>query len=443
MLQMLMDMLSYRRPAGSGAEREFINRFIRAAGVHNQDERGNLWAMVGKSPNIMWSSHTDTVHHKDGRQFVGYLNDVLVVADRDSNCLGADDTTGVWIMLQMFKARVPGLYVFHRAEEKGGHGSAFFSENTLQKIPRLKALNLQACVAFDRHSKTHVITHQWGGRCASDRFARSFAAILDANGLPGYEPNNGGSFTDSANYTDYIGECTNISVGYKDQHRKDEHQYVGHALALVDAMCDADWSLLEYERRPGEVDPKDTMYSSYSSSYYGGRWDRGEHKWVYDLGDLTEVPPMGEGKGVTVVTAEKGDRVSRNAKTLKDIREQRRKDAEHAFFRLTTKDKEVPETRKNATKSQGAEEGKPESAILVIEKEEVAYTSAVNPEELDNIAAMVHGHGIDGSIDIFYGVRRYRRKRNGDWFEEDGDGAFTIPVLGYSVPLLPAPNKFD
>jgi hypothetical protein len=40
-----------------------------------------------------------------------------------SNCLGADCTTGVWLILEMIKANVPGVYVIHSDEEVGGKGA--------------------------------------------------------------------------------------------------------------------------------------------------------------------------------------------------------------------------------------------------------------------------------------------------------------------------------
>src|SRR5579863_7536935 len=90
----LLTMLTYMRPHNSATEKEFIKRYIEPTGAKS-DGFGNLWLTVGKSP-ILWSSHTDTVHKKPGTQRVLY--GAGIASADNSNCLGADCTTGVWLM---------------------------------------------------------------------------------------------------------------------------------------------------------------------------------------------------------------------------------------------------------------------------------------------------------------------------------------------------------
>lgn len=234
----LLEMLTYKRPAYSPTEAAFIARYLTPLGIQ-RDDGGNLWLQIGNSP-ILWSSHTDTVHKQDGRQTIEY-GDGVVTASR-SNCLGADCTVGVWIMREMIQAGIPGTYVFHAAEEIGGIGSDWIAQNTPDRLA-----NIQFAIAFDRMGTTEIITHQVSQRCASDAFAHSLASILRPLK---YQPSDGGTFTDTANYADIIPECANLAVGYYRQHRSDEWQDVRHACALLDTLLVADWSRLTCERDP-------------------------------------------------------------------------------------------------------------------------------------------------------------------------------------------------
>lgn len=253
----LVEMLSYCRPAGSKAERKFINRYIRPLGVV-EDDYGNLLKQVGQS-EVMWSCHTDTVHRRPGRQTVKVVDDIASAVG--NNCLGADCTTGVWLMIEMIRAGVSGLYIFHRDEEIGGRGSDHIARKTPQLVEGIKY-----AIAFDRFGLTSVITHQWGGRTCSDAFGRSLIAEL---GLP-MALDDGGTFTDTANYSDLVGECTNISVGYRRQHCDNETQDLAFADLLREQLIRFDESTLVSQRSPGEVEPYDGyLYGS----YYNGKDD--------------------------------------------------------------------------------------------------------------------------------------------------------------------------
>lgn len=243
----LVQMLTFRRPASSKSEEAFIQRFIVPTGAQ-PDGYGNYWLTVGDdTPTIMFSSHTDTVHTVPGRQTVYFDEDYIELYDQTdklAECLGADCTTGVWLMLQMIEAGVPGLYVFHRNEENGCRGSNFVSQHLSESLA-----GIQAAIAFDRKGKTDVITHQCSGRCASDKFAWSLAKLLPK----GNKPSDDGIVTDTERYTKIIPECTNISVGYYNQHTPREIQSVTYALELRQHLIDADWSTLVIERDPSVV----------------------------------------------------------------------------------------------------------------------------------------------------------------------------------------------
>jgi len=239
----LIRMLTYMRPAGSKSEGEFIRTFI--APLAEQDRFGNLWRTIGDGSNgILWCSHTDTVHAEAGRQEVMCREGVARAPY--SNCLGADDTTGVWLMVNMIRAGVPGTYCFHRGEECGGIGSGAVAASTPERLA-----SIRFAIAFDRKGYADIITHQFTGRTASDEFAESVAAVLKPLA---YQACDGGTFTDTASYEAIVPECTNIAVGYHAQHTKEEWQDVGFAERLLKQIISADWSGLVCARDPKVVE---------------------------------------------------------------------------------------------------------------------------------------------------------------------------------------------
>lgn len=238
-------MLSTCRPHGSATEHEFIQSFILPYGAE-ADDFGNLWLRIGNAP-ILWSSHVDTCHRHEGMQqcIIDDAGMVRLANDSPSNCLGADCTAGVWLMTEMIEARVPGLYVFHRGEERGGLGSRYAAEMTPEYFTGIKA-----AIAFDRRGTNAIITHQRSERCCSEVFAASLATAI---GL-GHASDPTGLFTDTANYTNLVGECSNISIGYLDEHSPNETLHLAYLLELRDRVLSADFTQLVYARRPGELD---------------------------------------------------------------------------------------------------------------------------------------------------------------------------------------------
>lgn len=266
----LLAMLAHKRPAGSKTERRFIRSFIAPLGA-KPDGYGNYMLRIGDAP-VLWSCHTDSVHREGGKQLVTVENGIAALArGSTSNCLGGDDAAGCWLMSEMILARRPGLYVFHRAEEIGGCGSNYIARHN----PGLLT-GIRCAIAFDRRGYGDVITHQAGGRCASDAFAESLAQQL---GHP-YEPCDAGVFTDTANYTDLIGECTNVSVGYDCEHSKGETLNVSHLIELRQQLLALDVSKLVYSRAPGEQDTYEEgrAYGGWAS-HYDDDWEGKLHSF--------------------------------------------------------------------------------------------------------------------------------------------------------------------
>jgi hypothetical protein len=144
----------------------------------------------------------------------------------------------------MIAARRPGLYIFHRGEERGCLGSRWIMRNR----PKLLE-GMEAAIAFDRAGCGDVITHQSHGRTCSDSFAASMAHALNAlDPNFQYRPDNRGVFTDTNEYAGAIAECSNLSVGYQGQHGPRETLDVAHCEKLLAAMLKLDMSALVIER---------------------------------------------------------------------------------------------------------------------------------------------------------------------------------------------------
>ena len=280
----ILAMFSYMRPSGTPTETAFIERFLTPLGF-TRDPFENLVLTVGDNPRILWSSHVDTVHGKEGIQTLNYDGETLTLskaAKLNSSCLGADDTAGIWLMTEMIKANVPGVYVVHHAEESGCIGSRDLAKGNPEFFK-----DIDAAIAFDRIGYTSVITHQMGMRTASDRFALSFAAMIDdalGNGEKSkYEADDTGSYTDTNEYAHLVPECTNISVGYHSQHTRSESQHVGHLIALRNLLVRADLSKLVIARDPAVVDYAGGSRGFYRGGFYG-------HSSAWDLEEPWENP---------------------------------------------------------------------------------------------------------------------------------------------------------
>lgn len=256
-MDIFKSMLELRRPAGSTTEREFINRFIKPLGCL-PDNYGNYHLRIGDAP-VIWSSHTDTVHAKAGRMIVNEKDGILSVGDK-SNCLGADDCAGVWLMTQMIEKGIEGYYIFHREEEGGGCGSAWISSDPEYR-KYIEDEGFKAIIALDRMGYADIITHQSFDRCCSDDFALSLAEQLGGD----FKPSQRGSFTDSANYTGIIGECTNLSIGYFKQHSYLETQDFNFLTFLLDKLCTLDFNKLVYSRKAGEIDTASSEINPFRS----------------------------------------------------------------------------------------------------------------------------------------------------------------------------------
>lgn len=269
----LIAMLSYTRAHGSAGEAEFCRNFISPVCdlVFTEDVTDEVSGYLCKIPNpdgtdstTIWSAHTDTVHAPTLpiKQTVRVGPTGMIWKD-DEQVLGADDGAGCWLLLEMIKAGVPGAYIFHRGEERGGIGSGNIAKRYKEWLG-----DYTHAIAFDRRDSQSVITHQSAERCCSDTFAAQFADLVMGDSFDYIlASDDGGSFTDTAKYMDIIPECTNISIGYMGEHTRNETLDVAYLVWLRDRMIDA------FKVPPALICARDPSKPEYLYGGFGGKFD--------------------------------------------------------------------------------------------------------------------------------------------------------------------------
>jgi len=220
----LKDILSTRRPTFDPASwLPEVMEWMPADAEEWVDDRGQTVALVHQIPGgsvpTLFACHLDTVHAQAGTQRVRSMRGRSgALHTPDGDCLGADDGAGIWLMLEMIAAEVPGTYVFHLGEERGCQGSRWLAIHR-----RAWLSGFRRAIGFDRPGTSDVVTHFGGVRGCSPAFALDLGWELSSY-LPEHEltPCRTGGLTDVRYYIDLIPECTNISIGYHQQHRPDE-----------------------------------------------------------------------------------------------------------------------------------------------------------------------------------------------------------------------------
>ncbi len=270
----LQRALSVKRPdksVSTAAFTQWLADHIPEGCITSRDGAGNLHVDARLLPihRTLFVAHVDTVHHVEG------TNKIAKTAERwsaDGAALGADDGAGCAMLMHLLHAGVPGYYIFTQGEECGGIGAKFIAKN----MPGLLS-EFDRAIAFDRRGIDSVITHQGYGRCCSDVFAEALSGALNRDDRMMYLPDDTGVYTDTAEFTDVIPECTNISVGYYHEHGEREYIDVLHFQALADAVLGFDWDEL-----PTDRDPKVVEYKSYGKDTYPSSWTTGGYFGAYE-----------------------------------------------------------------------------------------------------------------------------------------------------------------
>lgn len=251
----LVNILSWPRKHQSPDEllfRTWLDDEIKVLGCTVQLLQAGVRMVTVGTSRTLFSCHIDTCDTdttKGERKMLTYDSNfghiALDRANKVGSCLGADDGAGLWLMLKMIEAKVAGTYVFHTGEECGGVGAKAVTSQINESTFKGK---FDRCVAFDRPRDNEIITTQGGSRTCSDTFASALVSQLNAQGMD-YHISPHGTYTDSKEYRGLVPECTNVGVGYQNQHGPSEFQDYAHLFALLGALLKVKWEKLPVVRK--------------------------------------------------------------------------------------------------------------------------------------------------------------------------------------------------
>jgi len=235
-----------------------------------KDFYGNYYYVIGGGgTTVMFTSHLDTADIGQPKKITHEFQGNIIKTD-GKTILGADDKAGAAVMISMIENSVPGLYYFFLGEERHRLGSTALAER-IKKDKGDIFKNINKVISLDRSKTSSIITYQASDRCCSEAFASDLATKLTEQGLP-YKADPTGLYTDSYSFIEIFPECTNLSVGYEDQHAMRETQDIVFLQKLADVCLKIDWESLKVERDPSKVERR--TYSNYYTSgtrnkYYG------------------------------------------------------------------------------------------------------------------------------------------------------------------------------
>ena len=257
------------------------------------DDHGNYYIKIGNS-KTMFCGHLDTYSYEFKKVF--HVIEGNIIKTDGTTTLGGDDKAGITIMIKMIEAKVPGLYYFFRGEEGVTSPTGTWGSKQALKSYENLFKNYDKCIAFDRRGNNSIITQQMYSICCSDEFSKKLIDELNENGLK-YEDDPTGMWCDSGVFMELIPECTNISVGYKDEHTFHETQDIEHLSKLVNACINIDWENLPVKRDPNEIpsygvgrykyNKNNSWDRDYDDDYYNSRWNYSN----YGDRDYNEIKP--------------------------------------------------------------------------------------------------------------------------------------------------------
>ena len=258
----------------------FLERYLPSQ--YNIDECGNYYLSIGDS-TTMFTCHLDTACRD--MKIVNHIIDGDIIRTDGKTILGADDKAGMVVLLYMIEKNIPGLYYFFIGEESGCIGSSDLSslmERQLEYPPELD--NITKVISFDRRGTKSIITEQLYGRCCSDGFANELANRLNNAGFGlKMEADPSGIVTDSAQFMGVIQECTNISVGYYNEHKTNECQDISHLYRLCQSVVKIDWETLPVSRTPAKFGwggwDSESIYDN-SKFIRSKEWSKSNFTWI-------------------------------------------------------------------------------------------------------------------------------------------------------------------
>lgn len=266
-LTVLDRALTTKRPHGDPSTDKFCSWLMKLLPSHAfTDKCGNIHfdqreRNQDKPSRSLFVAHVDTVHR------VGGKNKVIKTDKKWSASgapLGADDGAGVALLMHMIAHGIPGYYIFTQGEEVGGIGAGWLADNMK---PLLRQFD--RAIAFDRRATYSVITHQGMGRCASDEFGDALSNEFNERGML-FATDDGGVYTDTAEFVEFIPECTNISVGYDMEHTPNETLDMEHFMELCRVVIKLNWDGLPVVRDPRAKYERIDWIAGYVNTIVGG-----------------------------------------------------------------------------------------------------------------------------------------------------------------------------
>lgn len=265
LISTLQRALSVKRKHGAKATANFtkwLETNLPMPSRHWYDGAGNLHVDMRRDITVnktMFTAHVDTVHRDAGANKISKVGGFWYA---NGAPLGADDGAGCAMLMHLMASGVPAYYLFTQGEECGGIGATYVAEHHKDLLAQF-----DRAIAFDRRGLDSVITHQGWGRCCSDTFGQALADALNADETLMYLPDDSGVYTDTAEFVGIIPECTNLSIGYYNEHSDKEKLDMTHLVTLAQRVARLDWDSLPTERDPAVKESKYDSFDYGASPY--------------------------------------------------------------------------------------------------------------------------------------------------------------------------------
>ena len=211
----------------------------------------NYW-YIDNGYDICVVCHIDTVRSNDNIKLHKKGNVLTNVC----GILGADDRAGVYMMFKMMREGVKANFLFTNFEESGGRGVQRF----IKDLPTTCS-NIKFFMELDRQGIGEYVVY--------NDFPESYRNILGTFGLK----ESYGSYSDIADLSEhYLAPSFNLSVGYYNQHSREESLDIKHMNYMYDVAINiiekADAFPKERISKWGQEDKwNDLDDSFYSGSY--------------------------------------------------------------------------------------------------------------------------------------------------------------------------------
>ena len=220
---------------------EYARNVLPTESIEDHVVNGVYYVKIG-NPTILYTAHYDTA----GDSIVeleSKENMPHIMYNKEKGILGADDKAGLTVLSFMIEHKIEGLYVFFGDEESGASQSRTWIDSGWEQQCEIPTNTIKAAIAFDRKGYSDIIQTQRNTICCSMKYAEILSSIFSMGGF-NYRPADG-VYTDTANMVYKIPECTNISIGYFNQHTDKEEQDMLFLWRMVNFMVNNHKSISE------------------------------------------------------------------------------------------------------------------------------------------------------------------------------------------------------